>query len=223
MKSISIGILAFLLLLDGFIPPASLPPNGPEDSDHVGRLFVLNWIWHQTTFTQFLLSIFGSCLTVLIFHKYLNHFEKVKDCIIHNGKSNDSLSNWDAVGITMALLGWSLRQWSKQILAQNFTYQISKPTKLIDDVGPYVYMLHPGYSGALLHMCGLLWVWNSMSCRERAISTLYQLAGIGIILSILSLAIVRRIHDEEELLLETFGELWVSHASSRWRLVPYLY
>lgn len=219
LKSISIGILTFLFLLDGFIPPASLPPNGPKDSDRLGKIFFLHWIWHQSTLTQFLLSILGSALLVLIWQILLNRLEKANDV---NNDSKLMLSKWDVTGIIMASLGWSLRQWSKRCLEQYFTYQISKPTTLIDDRGPYIYLVHPGYSGALIHLCGLLCILTSTSCRERGL-TMNRLAGLGVVLSLIVLGILRRIHDEEELLLETFGDVWVSHASSRWRLFPFLY
>ena len=50
---------------------------------------------------------------------------------------------------------YGLRRWAKVTLARNFVYQIAAPNTLIA-AGPYAFLVHPSYTGALLHVTGIV-------------------------------------------------------------------
>lgn len=121
---------------------------------------------------------------------------------------------WDiftTVSFVVMILGLALRTWSVYTLGNYFTMHLSiqKGHKIIRS-GPYKYFRHPSYVGAFLTYIGtsvFLHAWFSLI-----------LAAI-----ILPIAWVRRIHHEEELLIEKFGEEYKSYCKSVKRAIPGLW
>lgn len=121
---------------------------------------------------------------------------------------------WDiftTVSLVIMILGLALRTWSVYTLGNYFTMHLSiqKGHKIIRS-GPYKYFRHPSYVGAFFTYLGtsvFLHAWFSLI-----------LAAI-----ILPIAWVRRIHHEEELLIEEFGEEYKSYCKSVKRAIPGLW
>ena len=108
------------------------------------------------------------------------------------------------------LLGLALRTWSIYTMGNYFTMHLSilKGHKLIQS-GPYKYIRHPGYVGAFFLYAGttvLLHTWFSLILA----------------LIILPIAWLRRIYYEENLLIQEFGEKYISYCKSVKRVIPYL-
>src|SRR5260370_28811837 len=59
------------------------------------------------------------------------------------------------VGICLMLLGIALRWYSAAILGKYFTFDVAIHSgQILVEVGPYRYIRHPSYSGALLTLLG---------------------------------------------------------------------
>ncbi|KAG9321726.1 hypothetical protein KVV02_006640 [Mortierella alpina] len=155
------------------------------------------------------------------------------------------LETWHLVLTALCVGGSVLRRWSYSTLGQFFTYQlVIRPGHRLVKTGPYRYLRHPSYTGALfcfgaafplLLFHGLCEV--SIQVLSVAISrvtnTQYQLPtstitsiGGGLWVCVMAKAIsimTTRIQIEETMLKEHFGKEWDIFASERWRLVPYIY
>jgi len=121
---------------------------------------------------------------------------------------------WDifaSVVFVVMILGLALRTWAIYTLGNYFTMHLSiqKEHEIIRR-GPYKYFRHPSYVGAFLTYLGvpiLLHAW-------------FSLIAAAIILPI---AWLRRIHYEEKLLIEEFGEEYKSYCKSVKRAIPGLW
>ncbi|HBK45882.1 MAG TPA: protein-S-isoprenylcysteine methyltransferase [Xanthomonadaceae bacterium] len=107
--------------------------------------------------------------------------------------------------------GLALRLWAIHVLDRWFTVDVTiqEGHQLIQH-GPYRWLCHPSYTGALLAFCGLA-------------------VGLGNALSVLLIvpaatgAFLRRIRVEESALREAFGDAYVRYVARRWRLLPWLW
>jgi protein-S-isoprenylcysteine O-methyltransferase len=103
-----------------------------------------------------------------------------------------SLLSW--VALAVSLSGLALRSWAVQTLGSFFTVhvQILDNHKVVTD-GPYRYLRHPGYVGALLLYLGLL----------LFVGSYWSLLTSIVILPIIFLY---RVRVEERVLIERLGE-----------------
>ncbi|KLU62387.1 isoprenylcysteine carboxyl methyltransferase (ICMT) family protein [Peptococcaceae bacterium CEB3] len=109
------------------------------------------------------------------------------------------------------LMGVALRLWSIHILGRNFSPVVSVDAKqtIVKD-GPYKWIRHPAYTGAILTFGSLGLAFNSWlaSC----------------ILLLLSAVIYGyRIQVEEQALLSHFGSAYEDYRRNTWKLIPYLW
>ena len=97
------------------------------------------------------------------------------------------------------------------LLRQLFTFDVAiHPGHSLVDAGPYRYVRHPSYSGALLTMLGFglaLGNWAGMTVGLLCLATAYSY----------------RIRVEEAALLVALGEPYEEYISRTWRLVPFLF
>jgi protein-S-isoprenylcysteine O-methyltransferase len=114
-------------------------------------------------------------------------------------------------GICFMLLGVALRWYSAAVLGKYFTFDGAiQGGQILIEAGPYRYIRHPSYSGALLSLlgCGLaLGNWASLC------------AG----LCCLGFGYAYRIPIEEAVLASTLGDVYKQYAKRTWRLVPFLF
>jgi protein-S-isoprenylcysteine O-methyltransferase Ste14 len=116
-----------------------------------------------------------------------------------------------AAGICFMLLGVALRWYSVSVLGKYFTFDVAiQSGQVLVEVGPYRYIRHPSYSGALLSLLGF-----GLS--------LGNWAGLAASLSCLGFAYAYRIPVEETALASALGETYKQYVKRTWRLVPFLF
>src|ERR1700716_364925 len=99
-------------------------------------------------------------------------------------------------GICLMLLGVALRWYSVSVLGKYFTFDVAiQSGQVLVEVGPYRYVRHPSYSGALLTLLGFG-------------LALGNWAGLAANLSCLGFAYAHRIPIEEAALASAFGEAY---------------
>ncbi len=114
-------------------------------------------------------------------------------------------------GICFMLLGVALRWYSVSVLGKYFTFDVAiQSGQVLVEVGPYRYIRHPSYSGALLSLLGF-----GLS--------LGNWAGLAASLSCLGFAYAYRIPVEETALASALGETYKQYVKRTWRLVPFLF
>jgi protein-S-isoprenylcysteine O-methyltransferase len=115
------------------------------------------------------------------------------------------------VGISLMLLGIALRWYSVTILGKYFTFDVAiQSGQILVEVGPYRYIRHPSYTGALVTLLGFG-------------LALGNWAGLAAALSSLGLAYAYRIPVEEAALASALGESYKQYVRRTWRLVPFLF
>src|SRR6267154_4722984 len=115
------------------------------------------------------------------------------------------------VGICFMLLGVILRWYSAAVLGKYFTFDVAiQGGQTLIEVGPYRYVRHPSYSGALLSLLGFgLALGNWL--------------GLAANLSSMGFAYAYRISVEEAALASALGESYKQYMRRTWRLVPFLF
>ena len=115
------------------------------------------------------------------------------------------------VGICLMFLGIALRWYSVAILGKYFTFDVAiQSGQTLVEAGPYRYIRHPSYSGALITLLGFgLAIGNWL--------------GLAASLSCLGLAYAYRIPIEEAALAAALGEPYKQYLRRTWRLVPFLF
>jgi protein-S-isoprenylcysteine O-methyltransferase Ste14 len=113
-----------------------------------------------------------------------------------------------ALGCAVGLAGVTLRWWAIRTLGVHFTrnLQVAAGQTVVVD-GPYEYLRHPSYTGAILMFAGVgIGLGNALG-----IAACFLLPVIGFI---------RRIPREEALLRGELGEPYSEYASHTRRLLP---
>jgi Putative protein-S-isoprenylcysteine methyltransferase len=115
------------------------------------------------------------------------------------------------IGIGFVIFGFALRQWAISALGLFFapTVRIIRRHKLILH-GPYAYLRHPSYTGALMLLFGIAIA--SQSLEAIVIATILLIP-----------AYMYRIHVEERALRLRFGKHYDAYRKRTWALVPYLF
>ena len=129
--------------------------------------------------------------------------------------STESLTIFEYLMISIAFCGFNLRLWSFLTLGDMFTFTIGlRENHTLIQHGPYQYLVHPSYTGQILHMFStLLFLLNS-----------YYAVTIYFVLFILAIYdINNRIRIEERTMFGKFGDSYLLYVKSRYRLIPYIY
>ncbi len=113
-------------------------------------------------------------------------------------------------GIIVMILGIIFRQWSIAILGKFFsgTVGTQKGQKVVEK-GPYKYIRHPSYTGALLILIGIG-------------LALQSLGAVIILVLLFSLAYGYRIYVEEKLLTSELGYPYIEYKKRTKKLIPYI-
>jgi len=115
------------------------------------------------------------------------------------------------IGIALMYAGMALRLYSMSILGRYFTFQVAVHTdQPVIEAGPYRYIRHPSYTGALITLAGLG-------------LTLGNWAGLIVLLFLMSVAYGYRIPIEESALVAFIGEPYKDYMRRTHRLIPYVY
>jgi len=114
-------------------------------------------------------------------------------------------------GIVLMVLGLGLKWWAMHKLGRFYTRTLRTASdQPVVESGPYRYVRHPGYLGAVL-----MWIGFSLTTR-------HWLALLGITLAML-MAYTRRISAEETMLVQTLGEPYAAYQRRTARLLPGAY
>ena len=126
--------------------------------------------------------------------------------------SRDAIGDpWSIAGLALTFGGLAFRIWSIRTLGQFFT-----PLVVIQDnhrvirKGPYKYLRHPSYAGALVLAFG--------------ISTLFHsFFGLAFCAFGFFPSYIYRMHVEEEALRKELGQAYLEHVQNTWRIIPFVY
>ncbi|MGA8762673.1 MAG: isoprenylcysteine carboxylmethyltransferase family protein, partial [Candidatus Sulfotelmatobacter sp.] len=114
-------------------------------------------------------------------------------------------------GVVLMLVGIALRQYAMAVLGKYFTFDVAiQSGHALVDKGPYRYVRHPSYAGALLSLLGFG-------------LALGNWAGLAAALFCMAFAYTYRIKVEEAALTAALGEPYKKYVSRSWRLVPFLF
>lgn len=121
---------------------------------------------------------------------------------------------WDAISafaLLMIILGFGLRTWSVRELGRFFTWHITvQPDQKVVKTGPYSFVRHPGYSGALfMYVFTLIFIHSWFSA---------VLAPV-----VLLAAFLRRIHYEENWLRRHLGNDYAAYSTQVKAIIPFVW
>jgi protein-S-isoprenylcysteine O-methyltransferase Ste14 len=115
------------------------------------------------------------------------------------------------VGVCWMLLGVALRWYSAAILGKYFTFDVAiQGGQALIETGPYRFIRHPSYSGALVSLAGFG-------------LALGNWAGLAAGLCCLGSAYAYRIPVEEAALASALGDGYTQYMRRTRRLVPFLF
>jgi protein-S-isoprenylcysteine O-methyltransferase Ste14 len=114
-------------------------------------------------------------------------------------------------GIGLMLFGTAFRWYSASLLGKYFTFDVATHSgQTVVETGPYRFIRHPSYTGALLSLFGFG-------------LALGNWAGLGAGLICLGIAYAYRIPVEERALASVLGEPYRQYLKRTWRLVPFVF
>ena len=114
------------------------------------------------------------------------------------------------VGVVLMAIGGALRLAPVFVLGNRFSGLVAiQPGHTLVTTGLYRHIRHPSYLGLLLTQLG--WALGFRS-------------GVGVLLdAVLFVLLLARIHSEERLLLEQFGDEYAAYRARTHRLIPGLF
>jgi len=116
-----------------------------------------------------------------------------------------------AIGILLMLAGVAFRWYSIRILGKYFTRQVAiQPGQTVVENGPYRFIRHPSYSGALLTLFGL------------GLAFTNWLSLIGVV-AIAFVGYSYRVWVEEKALVDALGEPYREYMKHTKRFIPFVY
>ncbi|MEJ7747509.1 MAG: isoprenylcysteine carboxylmethyltransferase family protein [Luteimonas sp.] len=150
-------------------------------------------------------------LTLLIVTISISLFLGIWLALRDDGQLATRNLSWLWLGMTLMIAGLLLRWWAVRTLAQFFTVDIAiQPGQELIRSGPYCWLRHPSYSGALLTVLGF------------GIALGNAIAALIVIVPITA-AFLWRIRIEETMLAAAFPEQYPAYAHDTRRLIPYLW
>jgi protein-S-isoprenylcysteine O-methyltransferase len=115
------------------------------------------------------------------------------------------------VGIALIWAGMAFRLWAVLTLGAFFrTSVVVQDGHQLVTAGPYRWLRHPAYTGAIVTMVGIGLAFGNWG-------------SLGALILFPCLAIAYRIHAEERALTEQFGEAYRDFSRTRSRVIPVLW
>jgi protein-S-isoprenylcysteine O-methyltransferase len=113
-------------------------------------------------------------------------------------------------GIALMWAGIAFRYYAMRVLGRYFTFQVDVHSgQTVIEAGPYRYIRHPSYTGALITVLGVG-------------LALGNWAGIFAMLVCIGIGYAYRIHVEEAALIAALGEPYKDYMRRTQRLVPFV-
>jgi len=114
------------------------------------------------------------------------------------------------VGIALMWVGIGFRYYAMRVLGRCFTFQVDvRSGQTVMEAGPYRYIRHPSYTGALLTVIGLGLVLGNW-------------ASLAAMLACILVGYAYRIHIEEAALVSALGQPYKEYMTRTTRLVPFV-
>ena len=114
-------------------------------------------------------------------------------------------------GVILMAVGILFRQWSIFVLGRFFSSAVrTQRDQTVVDTGPYRYVRHPSYTGALM-----IWIGLGLGLQSWG-------AVLALVL-IFAIAFGYRMHVEEQVLISQLGDAYIVYSQRTKRLVPYLF
>jgi protein-S-isoprenylcysteine O-methyltransferase Ste14 len=149
-----------------------------------------------------LLCFFGIGAAALAAISFKGLFPSIMLC-------DSSILYW--VGIILVWVGALLRHWAVVTLGQYHVMTIyTEPRQPVITSGPYKYVRHPSYLGALVAVLGIALALNSLLGS-------IPLAIVAVV------ALVQRVHIEDNYLLKHLGSGYRRYADQTHRLIPFVW
>jgi len=121
-----------------------------------------------------------------------------------------SFLSYVIAGTVLTVLGLIIALWARIFLGRNWSnYDTYKKEHELITAGPYRFLRHPIYSGAILMLIGTF--------------LYYGVLIILIILAIATLFVVWRIWHEEKTMIKLFGKKYTDYMKRTKRLIPWIY
>jgi protein-S-isoprenylcysteine O-methyltransferase len=115
------------------------------------------------------------------------------------------------IGVGVGTLGFMLRVWAMRVLGRFYTRTLlTTADQKVVTSGPYRYVRHPGYLGALA-------VWLGASASSGNLLVVIAVAVL------LLFAYAYRIRVEERMLMDALGEPYAEYRRRSWRLLPLVF
>ena len=115
------------------------------------------------------------------------------------------------IGIAMMLCGLTFRWYAIRALGKFFTRTVAtRAGQYVVDTGPYRWIRHPSYSGALLMFVGM----GIAMTNWAALLAIMAGALVGY---------ARRVHVEEQALCVDLGQPYRDYMKRTWRFVPFVW
>jgi protein-S-isoprenylcysteine O-methyltransferase Ste14 len=115
------------------------------------------------------------------------------------------------LGIGLMLSGLAFRFYAMSLLGRFFTYDVAvHASQTVIETGPYRYIRHPSYTGALITLVGLG-------------LALGNWAGLLALLTCMGIAYGYRMSVEEAALAAALGEPYKHYMRRTRRLIPFVY
>ncbi|MCJ0890711.1 isoprenylcysteine carboxylmethyltransferase family protein [Rhodococcus sp. ARC_M5] len=113
-------------------------------------------------------------------------------------------------GLATAILGQALRISAARTLGESFTFVVhTHPEQLVVRTGPYRFIRHPSYAGALICALGFCVAYGNWLSP--------------VMVTFLAGGYVRRIPSEETAMLEGLGDAYGEYMTRSKRLVPFVF
>jgi len=122
--------------------------------------------------------------------------------------------HWDYIttlALVVMLAGLILRSWAVMALGNQFTWHINRETsKNLIKTGPFRFLRHPGYAGALL---------------TYTFSAVFLHSWFSLVINfvVLIIAFSRRIYFEEAVLREIFGIKYLEYCKKVKKMIPLIW
>ncbi|PKG85183.1 hypothetical protein CXF85_06170 [Colwellia sp. 75C3] len=147
----------------------------------------------------------------IIWAVYLSQIFVLAEFVFNDYQGSMQWSVISIIGAALAIFGLLFRSWAFLELGHYFTWHISvTENQKVVDTGPYRYVCHPGYSGALLTYVATGLMFHSW-------------VAAFISLLILFYAFYRRIKFEEAFLAIHLGSEYLEYLKKRHKIIPFLY
>ncbi len=114
------------------------------------------------------------------------------------------------VGLALYAVGMLVAAWAQASLGRLFSTEVTiQPGHRLVTAGLYRHVRHPRYLGIVVFFTGLSLAFRSWLALA--------------VVALMTLVLVWRMRDEEELLAQAFGVEWEAYAGRSWRLIPFVY